>query len=403
MKSVLLGCSSAPDRGSGILAYTKELIRGYRRAGIEVHLAAPEPVRREVLSELDVRFFPTPRHSGQISNAIRLVNYIAEQRISGIINSDNSLLQSISPLVDVPFISIGHMSKTSIASLACYNNKYVDHVVAISYDMQRRFIEKYKVPAFKVPVLLSGIDRPLGFDFKDSGQKLCLIFAGGGNIGLKGADQVAKLVRRWGSNLSECRLKWFGDVPSSWKADLERSMDVRFYGRLERSAFLRQLETGDIFLFPSRYEGCPFALMEAMTFGLMPITSDGVGAMRWMVQSGVNGFVVPEQNWSDESYRIISGLLDDKDRLQRLREAASKAAEVLFDLDTYIERINDLMHTPTVDRSVKPTEATILRWHRPSRNAQSKAPFIDRVAIRTGYLRREGKLSWSNSNLSHSL
>ncbi|MFQ5491192.1 MAG: glycosyltransferase, partial [Phycisphaerae bacterium] len=52
------------------------------------------------------------------------------------------------------------------------------------------------------------------------------------------------------------------------------------------------LRSADVFVFPSRTEGLPNALMEAMAAGL-PIVTTGAPGCRDLIQPGVTGLVVP--------------------------------------------------------------------------------------------------------------
>jgi glycosyltransferase involved in cell wall biosynthesis len=58
---------------------------------------------------------------------------------------------------------------------------------------------------------------------------------------------------------------------------------------------LEAMSAFDIFALPSRYEGFPYVLLEALAMGL-PIISTAVGGVRAMTGDGENGFVVPPSN-----------------------------------------------------------------------------------------------------------
>jgi glycosyltransferase involved in cell wall biosynthesis len=68
-----------------------------------------------------------------------------------------------------------------------------------------------------------------------------------------------------------------------------------------RSDVPRLMRAADLFVFPSRFEGHPFALLEAMAHGL-PLVSSNAGPMREIVASGEHGMLFDR----DEP----SGLLD---------------------------------------------------------------------------------------------
>ena len=61
----------------------------------------------------------------------------------------------------------------------------------------------------------------------------------------------------------------------------------------------------NIFLTPSRREGCPMALLEAMRVGTIPITSDYDNGCKELIRDGYNGFVVPYKDIEGFVIRII--------------------------------------------------------------------------------------------------
>ena len=55
------------------------------------------------------------------------------------------------------------------------------------------------------------------------------------------------------------------------------------------------LQSADIFVLPSRYEGMPLAILEAMAAGL-PIIATDTGDNSFLIADGLTGFVVPPNN-----------------------------------------------------------------------------------------------------------
>ena len=79
-----------------------------------------------------------------------------------------------------------------------------------------------------------------------------------------------------------------------------------------------------IFVLPSRFEGFPNSLLEAMAFGCAPIATDSAGASVEVIQPGVNGALVPSDN--------VGALAEELGRLMRdgdlRRRYAERATEV---------------------------------------------------------------------------
>src|SRR5205807_6749193 len=87
----------------------------------------------------------------------------------------------------------------------------------------------------------------------------------------------------------------------------------------ERDA--RELMSGfDLLAMPSRKEGLPYVVMEAMDAGL-PIVATSTAGVEILVESGVNGFVVGRDD-SAGMARALSDLANDPAMRQRFGQAS---------------------------------------------------------------------------------
>ena len=85
------------------------------------------------------------------------------------------------------------------------------------------------------------------------------------------------------------------------------------------------LAASDIFVLPTHYrEGIPRVLLEAASMGL-PLVATNVPGCREVVQSGVNGLLVPTQNTSALA-SAISQLVADRSRRERYGRASRQIA-----------------------------------------------------------------------------
>ena len=83
--------------------------------------------------------------------------------------------------------------------------------------------------------------------------------------------------------------------------------------------------SAEIFVLPSRHEGTPNALLEAMSAGLPVVVSDASPGLRELVDHGVNGLVVPPDD-PGALAESIATLANDADMRRRLGEAALERA-----------------------------------------------------------------------------
>ncbi|MDE2430102.1 MAG: glycosyltransferase family 4 protein, partial [Burkholderiales bacterium] len=82
------------------------------------------------------------------------------------------------------------------------------------------------------------------------------------------------------------------------------------------------LTWADVLLLPSRFEGLPLILIEAMQLGLVPISTD-VGAVSELVRHGENGFLVQAENVNQAFLDSLIKLSEDPTLLERLSIAAA--------------------------------------------------------------------------------
>ncbi len=109
---------------------------------------------------------------------------------------------------------------------------------------------------------------------------------------------------------------------------------VRLLGR--RDDVPNLLAAADLFVFPSRTEGLPNALLEAMAARLPIVTTDVPGC-RDLVADGQTGLIAPVDQPA-ELARRIRRLIDDADLAARLGQAAGQHAADRYSFDVTVAR-----------------------------------------------------------------
>lgn len=78
----------------------------------------------------------------------------------------------------------------------------------------------------------------------------------------------------------------------------------------------------DMFLLTSRYEAMPYVLLEALAAHL-PIVSTEVGGARTVIEDGVNGYIVPQQDNLELMQDRVLALYDQPDLRKRFQTASA--------------------------------------------------------------------------------
>jgi glycosyltransferase involved in cell wall biosynthesis len=143
----------------------------------------------------------------------------------------------------------------------------------------------------------------------------------------KGHDVLIDAAQRLASDWPGLRVLIAGDGAGrdalQQRIDVARLGDrVRLLGQVQDVAGL--LAAADVFAFPSRREGTPFALLEAMSRGV-PVVAARFGGADEIVDAGENGLLVAQDDPVGLA-EAIAGLLRDPARARALAERGRERA-----------------------------------------------------------------------------
>lgn len=140
-------------------------------------------------------------------------------------------------------------------------------------------------------------------------------------------------------DFSDWDLIIIGDGPlhdelSAYAATLGLADRIVFTGRLQTP--FATIKQGDIFALTSLFEGQPNALLEAMACGLPVVSTDYVGDPRAIVEHGVNGLIVANNDIAALCDALAS-LMRDPERRLKFGSAARQVRE-RFALNTILDQ-----------------------------------------------------------------
>lgn len=85
------------------------------------------------------------------------------------------------------------------------------------------------------------------------------------------------------------------------------------------------MQCADIFILPSKWEGLPISIIEAMSCGLAVVASDIPEISRAQIDNGKNGFVFPVGN-TKELIKTLEKLIENKENISKIGNEARKKA-----------------------------------------------------------------------------
>jgi glycosyltransferase involved in cell wall biosynthesis len=115
---------------------------------------------------------------------------------------------------------------------------------------------------------------------------------------------------------------------------------VKLFG--EQADVAKFLYSADVFVHPSRSEGLPMALLEAMSAGL-PIIATRLEGLEEVVSEGVHGLFMPVDDANALSHVILQ-LLRDPPLRARMGAAAKQRVDELYSMDRSGEQYLELMY-----------------------------------------------------------
>lgn len=110
----------------------------------------------------------------------------------------------------------------------------------------------------------------------------------------------------------------------------------------KKNEYLKNL---DIFVLPSFFEGLPISLLESMSYGAIPITTN-VGSIGEIVKNNYNGLFIEIKN-SQSIYDKISFLHYNRDLIKNLSKNAKDTIFKNFSPTEYIENLNKIYKSIT--------------------------------------------------------
>lgn len=114
---------------------------------------------------------------------------------------------------------------------------------------------------------------------------------------------------------------------------------VRFHGWQESAPYL---ECSPILMMTSLYEGLSLSMIEAATYGCVPIAFDSYASLRDVITDGVSGIAVDPAGGIDEfSHRLASLMRDGAMRAEMMANAAESAER--FSSRRIAERWNEIL------------------------------------------------------------
>lgn len=308
---ILLASSSFG--GGGITSYALELIDKYS-VGNDFYVMLGNDTKSPIKNK-NVKIVYRNMSDISMANLKKTVEIINNEiKPDIVINSFAKVISLIAPYLNnnIKLITVSHSLKYIEAELAGMNNKYIDKIIALSHSGKRYISKRFAIKdTDKISVIYNFVgEHPQAEEYRKRklGNKTINIVYPGGCAGSKTPELVIRVLKELQKTDLNFKFYWMGgnyvhlsrhfpflgvnNIRDFVKSD-ER---IIFTGKIPREEANEIISNANIFFSPSRREGCPMSLIEAMRVGAICIVSDFPIANKEIIEDGVNGYVIPHKN-----------------------------------------------------------------------------------------------------------
>jgi len=213
--------------------------------------------------------------------------------------------------------------------------------ITLSSQWRDFYVEECEISPSQIVVLPNPVSVPA--HVPDRSGRDCVQFVHLGRLGeRKGGydlvDAFAGLPEGL-RNRARLVLAGDGDVDGVRKRAEPLGSSVEVLSWVDARERDRLLTQSDVFALPSRAEGVPMALLEAMAYGLPSITSP-VGGIPDVFRDGADGTLVTPGDVEQIRAAMANYIVDDAARLAAGRNARIRASD--FDVQVYARRLAEI-------------------------------------------------------------
>lgn len=294
-----------------------------------------EDLKKEILNlKIKSYFSPEGSYKNKFKVLLKLINYVKENKID-IIHVHGPSSERWAIILKLLFfgrIKVVHTvhDTTLLTGLSPFRLFLIKHLNDKVVAVSKSVFDESKTLHMKNSVLINnGIDID-AFKHEKSknngGKVLQIINVSRLNLPKKGQDILIKALR-------ECKergLNFHCDiVGGSYDYDpkapeilmnlvkeTEMGNEITFLGK--RNDIPQLLSQADLFILPSRFEGLPLVLLEAMAAQL-PVIASNIVSSRNLIQDGVNGILFENENHIDLANKIIE-LSQNREKMQEIAQ-----------------------------------------------------------------------------------
>lgn len=313
-----------------------------------------------LLSRLPSRLVPAacPQYAGFTRwTDLKLWRYLRRARDGALIGTTPGLNLAVARLARPGVLAVGtehlHLHRHDLRLRAIFTEQYQRlHALVTLTERDARAYRTLLGPDARVLAIPNAAPDPAAFPAHRRAEPV--VVAAGRLVHQKGFDLLIRAWPRVAAAHPEWTLRIYGRGVE--RDRLQAMIDHRgLVGRVQLMGFTDDLPgvfaTAGLFVLSSRFEGFPLVLLEAMNAGLPVVAVDCPTGPSTLIQSGVNGLLVPPGSVRKLS-AAINRALDHPRRCRQMGKAA-RVTTLAYGRDLIARQWEELLTSPPA-RGVAP-------------------------------------------------
>ena len=302
---------------------------------LTTHASEVNPQLEQLKEERNVRHISLGGLS-TLKKYFTLVSQLRKLSPDVIINNYNATAQYILPFLPkrIKVVHIIHGITDDFYRVASINGKYVDKWVIPTSALKDAFNQyskfKYSNRIITIP---HAVDEASIVTCKKESGFIQLTFVGV-LYEHKGVLILPEVIKRLIDKGYNFHFTFIGegvlrnDLETALKEDVSKGI-VEFTGRIAGDEVYRRLQQTDIFVYPTHMDSFGLVIAEAMINGAIPVVTRLKGITDTIVDEGVNGYLVVQDDILT-FVKCISSLIENEDVRRTMSQAAKEKVNRYF-------------------------------------------------------------------------
>ena len=262
----------------------------------------------------------------------RIASLIETEFDLRVINTIPDLMVAAISKVPEPILFVVHGNDPLLYRQICHYETMIDSFVTVSQHICDQMVQLIPHRSDSIHHVSHPIPPATAQRKPNRNRKLRVIFVGR-LVALKGTLLLPQIDSALCKSGCDCDWSIVGsgrdDSESKLKGDWTRD-SVTWFGETNSEKLSELIAEHDVLILPSRSEGFPMVVPEAMKAGLVPVVSDLESGIPEIIKNGKTGFRCQLDDVSAFASSIHQ-LDRDRETLEQISEHAKEIAEKMFD------------------------------------------------------------------------